>query len=142
MGYSWETACLEDGLEQPGFVAESRGLHCAVDFMFAPVWPEIFEKFEAEKEAVATRNPGDARAMVGQFLAKHIKSWDLKDSAGKLVPITEVTCRKLRAALQFRLYRIICCVAETDLNPAWIMSNASPVRLMEDVKPLEEQIKN
>ena len=145
MVYSWENNCIEDGLLQPAFVEAVRGLHGSCLFEFSPVVPEEWEGFEQKKEAVAAKSATQARAMIGEFLSTKIKKWDIKDSKGNLVQITERSCRKLRASLQAKIFNIVVGIGATDLHPDWIKDEAFDLgegRLLEDLKPLDEQLKN
>ena len=143
MDYSWQTGVIEDGLDQPGFIAEVVGLHPACNFTFRPVTPEAWEGFESEKEKRSAKNAEQARAMIGEFLSKKIRSWDLTDSKGSVIPVSELACRKLRPILQFKLYRIVCGLEPTDINPNWLQSTGSDeFKSLESLQPIQEQIKN
>lgn len=143
MSYSWQVNCIEAGLEQPGYIAEVIGLHGACSFTFDPMAPEQFEQFEELKEReVAKNGAANGRIMVGQLLSKRIKKWDIVDKDGKPVAITEASCRKIRTAMQSKMYQIIAGIRATDIDPKWIEGDASEFKSLEDLEPISKQLGN
>mgnify|MGYP003494896733 FL=1 len=140
--FTWQTNCIDPGLVQPGFVAETVGLHDACSFEFEPLIPEQFEAFEDSKEKESAKSPMNGRAMIGQLLSKQIKSWDIRDKDGKPVAITEVSCRRLRTMLQTKLYQIIVGIRSTDINPSWILGSESEIKSLEELEPITKQLGN
>ena len=126
--FTWQTNCIDPGLVQPGFVAETVGLHDACSFEFEPLIPEQFEAFEDSKDKESAKSPMNGRAMIGQLLSKQIKSWD-------------IVFRYL-GALQTKLYQIIVGIRSTDINPSWILGSESEIKSLEELEPITKQLGN
>ena len=96
---------IDDGYTVNGYVKEAPGLYAAVSFTYraatasdrAAVYGNGFDNLQADKKV----------ERVAAFLAKAIKSWDLKNAKGEAVPHDSATLRKLPVRLYDRLQAIV-----------------------------------
>lgn len=130
MSFDWKIGVIEDGLDQPGYVAEEFGLHPECRFVYRPMSAEEYEAFDAKANK---ESPERSRIMVGVLLSKKIRSWSLTDSKGNPAPVNELNCRSMRSLLQIKVYQIIAGMRATDVDPKSVAPVAGP-----DFKTLEE----
>ncbi len=114
---------IDDGYTVNGYVKEAPGLHAGVAFTYraatasdrAAVCGNGFETLQADKRV----------ERVTAFLAKAIKSWDLKNAKGEPVPHDGATLRKLPVTLYDRLQAIVFQLEPSDSQPSHESSEES-----------------
>src|ERR1700733_5962891 len=107
---------IDDGYTVNGYVKEAPGLYAAVSFTYraatasdrAAVYGNGFDNLQADKKV----------ERVAAFLAKAIKSWDLKNAKGEAEPHDSATLRKLPVTLYDRLQAIIFQLEASDSQPS------------------------
>lgn len=97
----------EDGYTEEGYIAEIPRLHPSLRFRFRPMLPA--ERAQAMREmdaAVKSANAKMSEIVSARLMAKRILEWDLKNSQGEVVPISEEIFLKMRPVLSNKLYAI------------------------------------
>lgn len=94
----------DDGYSERVWINASTCVYPRVEFEFRPmIQPELvnYDKHAAKLTGMALRS------FVAGLIAAKIKTWDLKDAAGAVLPITEETCLKLKDPLFHRLFGVV-----------------------------------
>lgn len=99
---------IEDGYTEDGYIAEEPRLHPALRFRYRPMLSA--ERAQAMREmerAVKSPNAKQSEIVSARLMASRIEEWDLQNSQGETVPITEEILLKVKPHLSNRLYAIV-----------------------------------
>lgn len=110
-------AIINDGYNEPGYLAERKGLHPAVKFTFRPM---LHEKRAGVNALIMAGGVNGPRAMV-KAIVDHLVSWDVCDKDKKPVEVSLANVAHLRPNLIEGLYNIVSGWAPSDPEP-----NATP----------------
>lgn len=111
---SSQQAFIADGYTERGYVAEHLNMHQAVRFDFRPML--ISERMAFGRETEKLRGI-ETRTVMARWLVRKLKSWDLRDGKGELVPIKEDTLLRLKAKLFERLFSVVSVEEASDFDP-------------------------
>ncbi len=104
---------IDDGYTRDGYIAATP--YCpAIEFTYRPVLDE------SRIVLIDHINTADSKskALAGQkMLASHLKSWDLKDSAGEVVEINEANMRRVEPNTLLKLRNIVMGLDVSDDRP-------------------------
>ena len=98
----------EDGYTEDGYIAEEPRLHPALRFRYRPMLSA--ERAQAMKEmdrAIKSPNAKQSEIVSARLMASRIEEWDLQNSQGEVVPVTEEMLLKVKPHLSNRLYAIV-----------------------------------
>lgn len=100
---------------EPGYIAARPPAHRALRFKFVPMMGEQRDKINA-----AYREGQGTYFRVGsREIAPFIKEWSLLNGAGKPVPISVDSIRRLKPMLLDKLIDIISGAGVSDIDPDW-----------------------
>ena len=105
---------INDGYSESSFIAEVKRLHPALRFKFRPFLQE--ERHRLLKENAGLQ-PIKAAENSAKILAKKISEWDLKDSKGDPVAVSDNAIRRLKPALYDRVLGIVMGLDPSDEDP-------------------------
>lgn len=108
---------IEDGMTYRGYVAPVDGMHDGLDFEYLPMLEVELKDWRKRMDAVANQTNDKAEQLLGQMLAKRIRSWDLRDSKGQVVPITGQTALRLHHTLMTHVTQIVQGTKASDPRP-------------------------
>ena len=137
----WSDNIIEDGFTQDGFVQSVEGLHGEMRFRFRPMLPEDVEVLEVMREREGERDPKAVRVKLAKEMAARITAWDQMLKSNAPAPVSETVIRRLKPALQAKMYNIIAGIRPTDLDPA----RAQNQNIEDELQPIEsiaEQLGN
>ena len=129
---------IHDGwTREDGFISEEKDpgngeiLHGPLSFSYRPATRMEVVRIDKEIELCqkdgTTENAIKAEKLGCDWLAKHLVSWDLKNSGGHDVPVNQAALERLQPYLFGKLYRIIRG------------TQASDKKLEEDKSPLSDE---
>lgn len=110
-------AIINDGYNEPGYLAERKGLHPAVRFTFRPM---LHEKRACVNALIMAGGVNGPRAMV-KAIVDHLVSWDVCGKDGKPVEVSLTNVAHLRPNIIEGLYNIVSGWSPSDPEP-----NANP----------------
>lgn len=105
---------LEDGYTEGGIFFEKPGLYPRVEFTFRPM--TIAEIVDYEKAANQLKGM-NLRRLAARCIGTHIKSWDLKDRAGVVLPLDDATVLRLKDVLFNRFFAVVSTQEAPDAAP-------------------------
>lgn len=100
-----------DGFTEDGTLSEVPGLYPALKFSFRRLTAAEFGDYMQAAEKLSEKQ---AAKLIAAHLAGRIKSWDLADGKGGVLPITADNMGRLVRALFSRLWKIIAGLEAPD----------------------------
>lgn len=107
---SWRDSLILKGFRQRGYLAESKGQHGAISFVFTPMVPEEVEPMIAKSDKADPKLYAQEMATI---LHSKLESWSLGEGKPTLDQIRQLRYRPFN-----RVYQIIAGLAASDPDPA------------------------
>lgn len=107
---------IDDGYQEPGYIAAEEGLHGPLEFEFRPI---LAAQRDRANSLIQREQPQFDRfhEEAGKALAGAVKRWSITDRSGNPVPITADTLKRIKPRLLDKLW-VVCTGAMTsDARP-------------------------
>lgn len=104
---------IQDGMNEPGYIAERKGLFDAVRFTYRPM---LHEERTGVNQLIALGGIKGTRAIYSA-IHKHVVEWDIKGPDGKTVELSLANVAKARPMLVEAFYNIISGWLPSDPDP-------------------------
>jgi hypothetical protein len=114
MGTQRNYHTIDDGYDEPGFIAEVPRLFPALRFTYRPMLPEQRDFVLRQLNKLT---PEQYSLRVCAEIAARVKSWNATGRAGAVVPINVASVRTLWGPLFDRLFAVISGDMASDVDP-------------------------
>lgn len=96
---------IDDGYTESASIAAEPGLWQEMRFTFRPM---LADEYAAFSDFCGRNTDVKAKQEIARRLAEKVKDWDLVDSAGKPVPVTQQNLLRIKPVLLAKLWNIVC----------------------------------
>lgn len=85
-----------------------RGPWGPIEFTYRPALPEAtYDYLETDKRSGKKRMAATLKLLFGSGTDPHVRSWDVKDKEGNMVPVSEAALRKVPAPMLDKMLDIV-----------------------------------
>lgn len=110
----WGTGYIDDGYTVDGYIAGVERLHPPCRFKYR----QMLVKDRGKYLQQMAEGTGESAEILGaKICAKHLQQWDIKDRAGRTVPISPDACLRVQPQLAKKIFSIIIGERSSDPDP-------------------------
>jgi hypothetical protein len=104
----------DDGYSESGVLFAVPGLYPSVRLEWRPMTQEVRAEYYKASEKL---QDFPLRRLAAGYLAKHLKSWDLKNRKGEALPVNQTNALRVKEKLFNRMFRVVLNEEPPDLEP-------------------------
>lgn len=121
---------IRDGMELPGYIAATPGVHGECRFKYRPMLAEHVEEVEYQRDVLHDK-PKESTKLIAENVTKQVVAWGEVDQDGNAIAVTLDAIMHLRHQVLGRMYRIIAGLTASDKDPSG--DDGEPVSLRESL---------